>query len=134
MASMPTVLLADDDKSLAATIRLILVKKGFQVVEVDHGGQVLEKLGVEPPKPDAPLPDVIMLDLTMPVKDGFSVAAALEGQARTKAIPVIFLTGKGQMLELAEMPVNVKAYVQKPFEPDQLLALLRDVIGGKVAR
>jgi len=131
---MPTVLIADDDKSLAATIRLILTKKGFQVAQVDHGGKVLELLGVDPPKSVDAMPDVLVLDLTMPVKDGFAVAAALEDQPRTRSIPIIFLTGKGQLLELSEMPVNVKAYVQKPFEPEELLALLRDVIGGKVAR
>lgn len=131
---MSTVLLADDDKSLAATIRLILTKKGFKVVEVEHGGMVLEVLGVEPPKPDAALPDAVILDLTMPVKDGFAVAAALEEDARTRSVPVIFLTGKGQMIELSEMPSNVKAYVQKPFDPGHFLGLLRDVIDGKVAR
>src|SRR5271170_7143818 len=99
---MANVLLVDDDASLAATIRLILIKKGFEVREVHDGAKALELLGVEPAMPEAKLPDIVILDVGLPGMDGYELAAVLLNNARTSQVPVIFLTGKGQMLEISE--------------------------------
>lgn len=131
---MSEILIIDDDDSLAGTIRIILKKKGFAVREAGDGRGALETLGVEPDHSAAALPGLILLDVGLPDMSGFTLASLLHEHDRTKHIPVIFLTGRDQFLEITDLTQNVKAYVEKPFEVDPLLRLIRDVLDGKHAR
>ena len=77
------------------------------------------------------LPDLIILDVRMPVVDGYTVNLKLQRDSRTRAIPILVLTAKKQKLrELFELAPNVAAYVQKPFDPKALRALVAGVLSG----
>ncbi len=74
-------------------------------------------------------PDVIVMDLAMPVMDGWAALRELKSEATLRRIPVIALTGSGgaEMMDDV-LRAGVDAFCLKPFRPDQLLAVIRDVL------
>ncbi|MBI4386710.1 MAG: response regulator [Elusimicrobia bacterium] len=123
---MANILVVDDEKDVVTLIKFLLEKDGHRVAEAFNGAEALKLLGVEPPDPSAALPDLIILDVMMPVVDGYTTATKLRENAETRAIPLVILTAKGQMRDVFEMTPNVAAYIEKPFDPKQL----RDLVTG----
>ncbi len=110
----------------------MLKQDGHEILEANNGVVALERLGVEPPTNDLPKPDLIILDIMMPVMDGYALNQRLQKEEKTKDIPILVLTAKGQkMRELFEMAPNVAAYVQKPFDPKVLRELITSILDGK---
>ena len=124
-------MVVDDEPEMTALLRFILEKDGHAVTEAPDGAAALDRLGVEPSNPSVKLPDLIILDVRMPVVDGYTVNLKLQRDSRTRAIPILVLTAKKQKLrELFELAPNVAAYVQKPFDPKALRALVAGVLSG----
>ena len=119
-------MVVDDEKDVVTLIRFLLEKDGHEVIEAYHGADALAKLGVEPKTEGVALPDLIILDVMMPIMDGFATATHLREHPATRPVPLVVLTAKGQMRELFEMAPNVAAYIEKPFDPKNL----RDLIAG----
>ncbi|MDE2291219.1 MAG: response regulator [Elusimicrobia bacterium] len=129
---MGTILVVDDEPEIVTLLKFILEKDGHKIMEAGNGQIALERLGVEPPKPDSPKPDLIILDIMMPVMDGYTLNNRLQKEPKTKAIPILVLTAKGQkMRDLFEMAPNVAAYVQKPFDPKMLRELITSILDGR---
>ena len=127
---MPVIMVVDDEPDIVTLLRFALEKEGYSVTEAGNGQIALERLGLEPVKPETPLPDLIVLDIMMPVMDGYQLNMRLQTEPRGKDIPILVLTAKGQkMRDLFEMAPNVAAYVQKPFDPK----MLRELIAGILA-
>jgi CheY-like chemotaxis protein len=94
--------------------------------------EALDRLGLQPENPDRVLPDLIVLDIMMPVMDGYQLNMRLQTEPRAKDIPILVLTAKGQkMRDLFEMAPNVAAYVQKPFDPKTLRELIIGILSSK---
>ncbi|MFH1725660.1 MAG: response regulator [Elusimicrobiota bacterium] len=125
---MAHILVVDDERDVVTLMRFLLQKDGHRVTEAYNGAQALEKMGVEPAEEDAELPDLIVLDVMMPVMDGYTVCGRLEQNGRTRRIPLIVMTAKGQMRDLFEKASNVVACVEKPFDPQKLRQVIRDVL------
>jgi len=113
------ILIADDTPEYLHLLKRILTSQGFLVDACSDGSQALDSALRNPP-------DLIMLDISMPVLDGVETCLRLKAEACTKEIPVIFLSG------LQEVEDKVKAfqaggvdYVIKPFQVDEVLARLR---------
>lgn len=121
-------MIVDDERDVVTLIRFVLEKEGHAVEEAYNGIHALEFLGINPPKPKAYIPDLIILDVMMPMMDGYTTAAKLREDADTRSIPILILTAKGQMREVFEAAPNVKGYIEKPFDPKYL----REIV-GKVA-
>ena len=120
----------DDEPDIVTLLRFTLEQDGHAVAEAGNGLIALERLGLEPVDPKLILPDLIVLDIMMPVMDGYQLNMRLQTEPRAKDIPILVLTAKGQkMRDLFEMAPNVAAYVQKPFDPK----LLRELIAGILA-
>jgi len=129
---MSTILVVDDEPEIVTLLRFILEKDGHVIYEASNGQVALERLGVEPPSQTAPRPDLIILDIMMPVMDGYTLNTRLQREDKTRSIPILVLTAKGQkMRDLFEMAPNVSAYVQKPFDPRMLRELIVSIISGK---
>ena len=129
---MGTILVVDDEPEIVTLLKFILEKDGHRIMEAGNGVAALERLGVEPPVPQAPKPDLIILDIMMPVMDGYTLNNRLQKDAKTKTIPILVLTAKGQkMRDLFEMAPNVAAYVQKPFDPKMLRELITSILDGR---
>ncbi len=129
---MPSILVVDDEPEIVTLLRYILEKDGYSVGEAGNGLIALETLGIEPAAADKPLPDLIVLDIMMPVMDGYQLNMRLQTEPRGKDIPILVLTAKGQkMRDLFEMAPNVAAYVQKPFDPKTLRELISGILSSK---
>ena len=132
MSQTGTILVVDDEPEIVTLLKFILEKDGHRILEACNGMVALERLGVEPPSPEAPKPDLIILDIMMPVMDGYTLNSRLQKEAKTKTIPILVLTAKGQkMRDLFEMAPNVAAYVQKPFDPKTLRELIASILAAK---
>ena len=129
---MAAIMVVDDEPEIVTLLRFVLEADGHSVNSAIHGADALEKLGVEPVKADSSLPDLIVLDIMMPVMDGYQLNMRLQSEARTKDIPILVLTAKGQkMRDLFEMAPNVAAYVQKPFDPKMLRELISGILQSR---
>jgi len=117
------VLCIEDDAEMIDLIRLILERKGFEVLEAVGGKEGLEVSRRE-------MPDLILLDLMMPEVDGWEVFRQLRADEQLKDIPVIVVTAKAQSIDivLGLHIAKVDGYVTKPFGPQELLKSVNKVL------
>lgn len=114
---MANLLIVDDEPSLVLLMRAVLEKVGHTISEAGNGQEALIKLGVSPDDPSATLPDLILLDVMMPVLDGIGTAAALRDHPRAAKVPILIVTAKGDLRPLFEAMPQVAGFFQKPFTP-----------------
>jgi CheY-like chemotaxis protein len=132
---MPVILVVDDEPDIVVLLKAVLEKDGYAVHDASNGQVALERLGLDPVKTDALKPDLIVLDIMMPVMDGYQLNMRLQTEPRAKDIPILVLTAKGQkMRDLFEMAPNVAAYVQKPFDPKMLRELIAGILSSRGAK
>jgi two-component system, OmpR family, response regulator MtrA len=118
-----TVLVADDDPDIIRFVEVNLQLEGFQVAIARDGAQALDKaLDLQP--------DVVLLDVRMPLIDGFAVCARLRADDRGAAIPVILLTANIPISADYQRARDVGAddFVVKPFDPGDLMARVRALV------
>jgi CheY-like chemotaxis protein len=123
MKSEPYVLVVDDDRDIRELVRDILQFEGYSVVTASNGREALEHLR------RADLPRLILLDLMMPIMNGWEFRAEQLKDPQLKSIPVVVLTGDGNASEKARS-LNAPNYVMKPVHLDHLLALVRSTAGA----
>ena len=112
-------LVVEDDKNIAELLRLYLEKDGFEVSIASDGGQGLRLAGeVEP--------DVILLDIMLPVMEGWQVCKEIR---RNSQVPIIMLTAKGETFDkVSGLEMGADDYVTKPFEVKELIARIHAVM------
>jgi CheY-like chemotaxis protein len=111
---MAKILVVDDDPKMVELLSAVLEQRGHLIETISDGNAALERLGADSTR-TTELPDVIVLDLVMPLLDGFTVAARLNANERTRQVPIVILTGKGeQMRHFFKDHPNVKAFLEKP--------------------
>ena len=112
-----SILCIEDESEMIDLIRLILSRRGFNVIGAMGGEAGLEKLRQEP------LPDLVLLDLMMPDVDGWEVYQQMKADKKTTDIPVIIITAKAQRIDkvLGLHIAKVDDYISKPFSPQDLL-------------
>jgi DNA-binding response OmpR family regulator len=115
-------LVIDDEAPIRLLCRVNLEAEGVEVLEAADGATGLEIAKRE--KPDA-----ILLDVMMPVLDGWNVAERLLSAEETRAIPIIFLTARADLRDRVRgMDAGGLDYVTKPFNPVELASLVREVV------
>ena len=119
---MPAVLVVDDDLAIQRLLEMTLAGEGYEVRLAANGREALDAL-------DGWLPDVILLDLMMPVMDGRAFRAAQRALAIGLDVPVIVLSaardGNAAIEEL-----GAAGGVEKPFDPDDLLLAIQSCLEG----
>lgn len=128
---MARILVVDDERDVVLLIKFMLEKDGHIVLTAHDGGEALARLGLEPRDETSVPPDVAILDVMMPVLDGWAVCTRMFEDARTKAVPVVVLTAKGEMKELFHSTPNVAAHLEKPFDPKELRELVAGMVGAR---
>ncbi len=114
------ILIVDDERDIVDLIRYNLVKEGYEVVGAYNGQEALDKIGGGI--------DLVVLDLMMPVLDGFETCRRLKKDSRTSHIPVIFLTAKSSEVdEVVGLELGADDYIQKPISPRKLVARVKAV-------
>jgi CheY-like chemotaxis protein len=115
-----TILIVDDDRDLRHLFRTALMLDSFGVLEADNGFAALRLLDAVPP------PDLIVLDLQMPIINGEVVRQELAAQAHLRQIPIVVVTGTPG--PHAHLDVNCVLY--KPVQPDDLLRTVRSCLAA----
>lgn len=116
------VLLVEDERDIRELVRYNLMRQGYQVTCAETGEEGLELANED-------TPDIVLLDLMLPGLDGLEVCRQLKRDSKTKSIPVVMLTAKGEESDVvAGLEMGADDYVTKPFSPKVLLARVKAVI------
>lgn len=116
------VLVVDDEIPIQRIVKFNLEKEGYVVFLADDGKKALESVKQN-------RPDMILLDVMMPEMDGYEVCKVLKKDTKTKNIPVIMLTARGQESdEKKGLSSGADDYITKPFSPKKLMELVRQKI------
>ena len=114
-----SVLIVEDDRNIAELLQLYLEKEGYAVITAEDGGKGLEKFRTIKP-------DLVLLDVMMPVMDGWAVCKAIRAESQ---VPIIMLTAKGETDDkVAGLKQGADDYVTKPFEMKEVLARIEAVL------
>ena len=120
--SKEKIIVVDDEEDILELVRHNLAREGYQVICATTGEKAIEKARSE-------RPDLVVLDLMLPGIDGLQVARTLKEDARTRSIPIIMLTAKGEEADIVTgLELGADDYITKPFSPRVLIARIRAVI------
>ena len=121
------LLLADDSVTIQRVIELTFADEGIDVVSVGDGQQAIDRLGTE-------RFDVVLADVGMPGVDGFAVATYVQSRPELATLPVVLLTGAFDAVDQQRVAaVRAAGVLAKPFEPQMVIAKVREVLGGPAA-
>jgi two-component system, OmpR family, alkaline phosphatase synthesis response regulator PhoP len=116
------VLVVDDERDILELVKYNLVKEGYQVTVVATGEDALAAARTK-------MPDIVILDLMLPGVDGLEVCRRLKGDPKTRSIPIVMLTAKGDEADVVTgLELGASDYVTKPFSPRVLTARIRAVL------
>ncbi|RZM79814.1 DNA-binding response regulator [Leptolyngbya iicbica LK] len=122
------VLLVDDEAGLREAVQTYLEDSGFNVEVASNATEGWEKLQLS-------TPDVLISDVMMPQVDGYQFLGQVREDPRYKSLPVIFLTARGMTSDRIQgYSAGVDAYLPKPFDPEELVAIVSNLIERQDAR
>jgi CheY-like chemotaxis protein len=111
----------DDSEVIRELISVNLELEGFEVCTAEDGQDALDRI-------EQLRPDLVTLDVVMPRLDGFETAARLRSDAATRHIPVVMVSACAQEGDLQRgREIGVNAYITKPFQPEELVQVIRDL-------
>lgn len=120
---MKTILIVEDSPTEMRLIQKALEGKGFRLLTAEEGEEAVRKAESE-------RPDLILLDIILPKKNGFQVCRHLKSSEETKTIPIVLLTSKSQESDrFWGLKQGADEYLTKPFEKDQLLGSVQRFLG-----
>ena len=115
------ILAVDDEPNILKSLEFILQEEGFEVKTATDGEEALTVI-------DEFCPDLVLLDVSMPLKDGYEVCRILKSKCDDYP-KVVMLTAKGQPLERKKgLEVGADAYVTKPFQTNELIEVMRSLL------
>ena len=116
------ILVVDDDPAILDLIAQLLIEEGYPVLAASNGRAALDLAREQ-------LPKLILLDLMMPEMNGWQVVGELKAAAQTRWIPVILLSARRDLATVA-VDLEVAAFIEKPFDIDELLASVRRILSS----
>ena len=123
--SKKRILLVDDDPDVLETVKFFLNTSDFRVFIARNGREALKQISAEKP-------DLVLLDIIMPVMDGLEVCKRLKNDPTTKPIPIIMLTAGGRREDVVDsLSAGANGYIVKPFNLPDLVERIEKVIDGK---
>lgn len=122
------LLLVDDEPGVRLSVKEYLQEVGgFEVQVASNANEALQLL-------EKQTPDLVISDIMMPQLDGYEFLKKLREDPRFKNLPVIFLTARGMTTDrIKGYQAGVDAYLSKPFEPDELVAMVENLLGRRTA-
>jgi len=127
MERRPKILLVDDDADFVAATKIVLESGPYEVIVACEGEEGLQKARQENP-------DLVLLDIIMPVKDGFTAAEQFKKDPELSQIPVIMLTSFSSRGQATSIPrgrgfsLEADDYIEKPVTPDELLSKVKQYL------
>jgi two-component system, OmpR family, response regulator VicR len=126
--ALKRIVYVEDEQEMIDLVRLILTRKGFEVIGANGGREGLAVIRAQ-------LPDLVLLDLMMPDMDGWDVYQQMKVEEKTRDIPVIIVTAKAQSIDkvLGLHIAKVDDYIAKPFSPNELVERVEKVFSQRRA-
>lgn len=122
---MTRILIADDEPHIRKLVSFSLCNRGYEVIEATDGGEAYEFARTHKP-------DIVLLDVMMPVMTGYDVLAKLKADPETQDIPVVMLSAKSQQTEVqAGLAGGACEYICKPFTPKDLVQRVAELLGAQ---
>jgi DNA-binding response OmpR family regulator len=116
------ILIADDEPNILISLEFLMKREGHEVLLARDGGEALDLVRRERPA-------LVLLDVMMPVMNGFEVCAAVKGDDGLKATKVLMLTAKGRETDIAKgLAMGADAYMTKPFSTRELAERVRALL------
>lgn len=120
------ILIADDEPNIVVSLEFLMKREGFDVQVAVDGEAALQAIAAQ-------VPDLILLDIMLPKKDGFEVCQQIRANPRWQSIKVVMLTAKGRDTEVSKgLALGADAYMTKPFSTKDLVAQVRQLLGPPV--
>jgi DNA-binding response OmpR family regulator len=117
------ILIADDEPNIVTALEFLLSRNGYEVLIARNGDAALDL--VEKHKPD-----LVLLDVMMPVKSGYEVCQRMRERAELRQIKIIMLTAKGRDVEMSKgLSVGADLYITKPFSTQELVQKINALLG-----
>jgi two-component system chemotaxis response regulator CheY len=121
---MKTILTVDDSASIRQMVSITLASAGYKVEEASNGAEGLKKIASAAPV------SMVVTDLNMPVMDGMTFIRELRKLPAGKGIPIVFLTTESDAgIKQQAKQAGATGWITKPFQRDQLLAVVKKVLG-----
>lgn len=121
---MPTLLLSDDSVTIQRMVALTFASENIAVTMVSDGEQAIARIAQEPP-------DIVLAGITTPKRSGYDVAAFVKSAPELASIPVLLLAGAFEPVDQARAEqVRCDGVLVKPFDPQQVVARVKELIGG----
>lgn len=123
--AQPAALLVEDDEAIAFLLRFLLERLGLRVLAAKDGLEAMQAIE------SGEVTRLVLLDLMLPVHDGLTLLTRLRSLPQWKDVPVVMLTAKGEqgLVERA-YAAGVNDFVHKPFNPTELIARLKPLLGA----
>lgn len=121
--SKGSIILAEDEPMNAKIAIYRLEKEGYSVAHYSDGEMIIDAIRNKKP-------DLVLLDIMLPIKDGITIFREMKADDQMKNIPVVFLTAKSNDNDVREAnAMGANGYVTKPFSPDKLIKVINEVLG-----
>ena len=116
------VLIVDDEPNIVLSVEFLMQRDGLDVVTANDGQEALEVLA-------SSRPDLMILDVMMPRKNGFEVCAEVRADPELAGMPILMLTAKGREAEMKKgISLGADAYITKPFSTHDLVAKVHELL------
>lgn len=116
------VLIVDDEPNIVLSVEFLMQRDGLDVVTASDGQEAVELLA-------STKPDLMILDVMMPRKNGFEVCAEVRADPELEGIPILMLTAKGREAEMKKgISLGADAYITKPFSTHDLVAKVHELL------
>ncbi len=118
------VLVIEDEESILLSLEFLLGKEGYAVATARDGAAALQEL-------EKATPDLVLLDVMLPLVDGFELCRLIRGNPRSRDARILLLTARGRETEIARgMALGADAYMTKPFSTRDLMDRVRQLLAG----
>jgi DNA-binding response OmpR family regulator len=124
MIKRQSVLVVDDEPNILLSLQFLMKNAGYEVRTAKDGDEALAEL-------ERGVPDLILLDVMMPKRDGFEVCQRIRGHPQWKVVPIIMLTARGRPIEREKgLALGANDYITKPFSTKAVIARVEAVLAN----
>ena len=117
------ILIADDEPNILMSLEFLMKREGYTVVVARDGGEAMQAIVAE-------RPDLVLLDVMMPVKTGFDVCHEVRSPPEVRDTKILMLTAKGRDTDVAKgLALGANAYMTKPFSTKELVQKVQELLG-----
>ncbi len=118
------ILIADDEQNIVISLEFLMKREGFEVSIAQDGEEAINRIRAD-------MPDLVLLDVMMPKRNGFEVCQEVKADPALQAVKVLMLTAKGRDTEVTKgLALGADAYMTKPFSTKELVEKVRSLLSG----